>query len=239
MEYVGAFCAGEEWYVAIQCTEGQDRRHFAADVGAGAAPVRAGRFPIPHGTSNESAANLEGGDHCDCRNRAIGVQRGNLLPAWARRCRRPTHPGGFAGHHDGYRFADHPRHARLRMVVPCLKSAGQVPVHLGLLRTAGSHRLGDPALVVLFLGGIGWIGSHDLDPYQRLDSSNPPLEVEVVSMDWKWLFIYPDQGIASVSELIVPAGRPVHVRLISATVMNSFFIPQLGSQIYTMPGMIT
>jgi cytochrome o ubiquinol oxidase subunit II len=65
------------------------------------------------------------------------------------------------------------------------------------------------------------------------------LEVEVVSMDCKWLFIYPDQGIASVNELIVPAGRPVHFRLTSATVMNSFFIPQLGSQIYTMPGMIT
>jgi cytochrome o ubiquinol oxidase subunit II len=96
-----------------------------------------------------------------------------------------------------------------------------------------------PALVVLFLGGIAWIGSHDLDPYQRLDSSNLPLEVEVVSMDCKWLFIYPDQGIASVNELIVPAGRPVHFRLTSATVMNSFFIPQLGSQIYTMPGMIT
>jgi len=96
-----------------------------------------------------------------------------------------------------------------------------------------------PALVVLFLGGIAWIGSHDLDPYQRLDSGKPPLEVEVVSMDWKWLFIYPDQGIASVNELVVPAARPVHFRLTSATVMNSFFIPQLGSQIYTMPGMIT
>jgi len=96
-----------------------------------------------------------------------------------------------------------------------------------------------PALVVLFLGGIAWIGSHDLDPYQPLGSGKPPLEVEVVSLDWKWLFIYPDQGIASVNELVVPAGRPVHFRLTSATVMNSFFIPQLGSQIYTMAGMIT
>ena len=96
-----------------------------------------------------------------------------------------------------------------------------------------------PALVVLFLGGIAWVGSHDLDPYQPLDSRKPPLEVEVVSLDWKWLFIYPEQGIASVNELVVPAGRPVHFRLTSATVMNSFFIPQLGSQIYTMPGMVT
>jgi cytochrome o ubiquinol oxidase subunit II len=96
-----------------------------------------------------------------------------------------------------------------------------------------------PALVVLFLGGIAWIGSHDLDPYKPLDSNKSPLEVEVVSLDWKWLFIYPDQHIASVNELVVPAKRPVHFRLTSATVMNSFFIPQLGSQIYTMPGMIT
>jgi cytochrome o ubiquinol oxidase subunit 2 len=96
-----------------------------------------------------------------------------------------------------------------------------------------------PALVVLFLGGIAWIGSHDLDPYKRLDSDKSPLEVEVVSLDWKWLFIYPDQHIASVNELVVPAKRPVHFRLTSATVMNSFFIPQLGSQIYTMAGMVS
>jgi cytochrome o ubiquinol oxidase subunit II len=96
-----------------------------------------------------------------------------------------------------------------------------------------------PALVVLFLGGIAWIGSHDLDPYQGLQSVKPPLEVEVVSLDWKWLFIYPDQHVASVNELVVPAGRALHFRLTAATVMNSFFIPQLGSQIYTMPGMIT
>ncbi len=96
-----------------------------------------------------------------------------------------------------------------------------------------------PALVVLFLGGIAWIGSHDLDPYKPLDSETAPLEVDVVSLDWKWLFIYPNQHVASVNELVVPAKRPVHFRLTSATVMDSFFIPQLGSQIYTMPGMIT
>ena len=66
-----------------------------------------------------------------------------------------------------------------------------------------------------------------------------PLEVQVVSLDWKWLFIYPDQGIASVNHLVIPAGTPVHFSLTSASVMNAFFIPQLGSMIYTMNGMTT
>jgi cytochrome o ubiquinol oxidase subunit 2 len=96
-----------------------------------------------------------------------------------------------------------------------------------------------PAMIVLFLGGIGWLSSHDLDPYKPLDSTAKPIEVQVVSLDWKWLFIYPDEGIASVNRLVVPAGVPIHFRLTSATVMNSFFIPQLGSQIYTMAGMAT
>ena len=65
------------------------------------------------------------------------------------------------------------------------------------------------------------------------------MEVQVVSLDWKWLFIYPEQGVASVNRLVVPAGRPVHFSLTSASVMNSFFVPQLGSQIYTMNGMVT
>ena len=96
-----------------------------------------------------------------------------------------------------------------------------------------------PALVVLFLGGIAWIGSHDLDPRAPLHASSAPIEVEVVSLDWKWLFIYPDLGIASVNRLVAPVGTPLHFRLTSAGVMNSFFIPQLGSQIYTMAGMAT
>jgi cytochrome o ubiquinol oxidase subunit 2 len=96
-----------------------------------------------------------------------------------------------------------------------------------------------PALVVLFLGGIGWIGSHDLDPQTRLRGASPPVEIEVVSLDWKWLFIYPDAGVASVNRLVVPVGTPLHFRLTSAGVMNSFFVPQLGSQIYTMAGMAT
>jgi cytochrome o ubiquinol oxidase subunit 2 len=99
-----------------------------------------------------------------------------------------------------------------------------------------------PALVVLFLGGIAWEGSHDLDPAARIPGQGgprqgEPLQVQVVSLDWKWLFIYPQLHVASVNRLIIPAGVPIHFQLTSATVMNSFFIPQLGSQIYTMAGM--
>jgi cytochrome o ubiquinol oxidase subunit II len=94
-----------------------------------------------------------------------------------------------------------------------------------------------PALVITFLGGIAWFGSHALDPFKPIDSQSPPIEVQVVSLDWKWLFIYPNDGIASVNQLIIPAGTPVHFTLTSTGVMNSFFVPQLGSQIYTMAGM--
>jgi cytochrome o ubiquinol oxidase subunit II len=96
-----------------------------------------------------------------------------------------------------------------------------------------------PALVILFLGGMAWISSHELDPPKPLESDKSPLEVEVVSLDWRWLFIYPREHIATVNYLVVPTGVPVHFRLTSTSVMNSFFIPQLGSQIYTMPGMTT
>jgi cytochrome o ubiquinol oxidase subunit 2 len=96
-----------------------------------------------------------------------------------------------------------------------------------------------PALTVMLLGGIAWIGAHDLEPSKPLKSATPALKVDVVSLDWKWLFIYPDQGVATVNELVVPAGTPVTFRLTSATVWNSFFVPQLGTMIYTMPGMTT
>jgi cytochrome o ubiquinol oxidase subunit 2 len=94
-----------------------------------------------------------------------------------------------------------------------------------------------PLLVILLLSGVIWTGSHDLDPYRPLDSKVPPLEVQVVSLDWKWLFIYPAQGIASVNALVVPAATPIHFTLTSASVMSAFFVPQLGSMIYTMNGM--
>ena len=94
-----------------------------------------------------------------------------------------------------------------------------------------------PTLVITFLGGIAWFGSHALDPYKALPSKMKPIEIEVVSLDWKWLFIYPSDGIAAVNQLVVPVGTPVHFRLTSTGVMNSFFVPQLGSQIYTMAAM--
>lgn len=96
-----------------------------------------------------------------------------------------------------------------------------------------------PTLIVLFLGGIAWVGSHDVDPFKPFASDQKPIEVQVISMDWKWLFIYPADGIASINELTIPTGRPIHFSLTSSSVMNSFFVPQLGSQIYTMAGMVT
>jgi cytochrome o ubiquinol oxidase subunit 2 len=96
-----------------------------------------------------------------------------------------------------------------------------------------------PALTVILLGGVIWIGSHQLDPRAPIPGNTDPLRVDVVALDWKWLFIYPDQGVAAVNQLVIPAGTPVEFRLTSATVMNSFFVPQLGSQIYTMGGMTT
>jgi len=94
-----------------------------------------------------------------------------------------------------------------------------------------------PALVITFLGGIAWIGSHDLDPARPLPSKAAPLDIQVVSLDWKWLFIYPKLGIASVNRLVVPAGVPLRLRLTSASVWNAFWIPQLGSILYCMNGM--
>ena len=96
-----------------------------------------------------------------------------------------------------------------------------------------------PLLVITLLGGVAWIGAHTLDPAQPLVSKEPALEVEAISLDWKWLFIYPAQHVAAVNELAIPAGVPVHFSLTSGSVMNAFFIPQLGSMIYTMNGMTT
>lgn len=98
---------------------------------------------------------------------------------------------------------------------------------------------GIPLLVVLFLSGVIWIGSHDLDPAQPLPGEEKPIEVQVVSLDWKWLFIYPDQGVASLNDLVLPVGATAHFCLTSGTVMNMFFVPQLGSMIATMNGMVT
>jgi len=96
-----------------------------------------------------------------------------------------------------------------------------------------------PLLTIMLLGGVAWIGSHDLDPAKPLASKEDPLNVQVVSLDWKWLFIYPDQHVASVNRLVIPAGTPVHFTLTSGSVMTAFFVPQLGSMIYTMNRMGT
>jgi len=96
-----------------------------------------------------------------------------------------------------------------------------------------------PAMTVFLVGGVAWVGSHEVSPRKPIVSTVKPLRVQVVSLDWKWLFIYPDEGVASVNYLAIPAGTPVSFELTSSGVMNSFFVPQLGSQIYTMAGMVT
>ncbi|WP_175923357.1 ubiquinol oxidase subunit II [Burkholderia latens] len=96
-----------------------------------------------------------------------------------------------------------------------------------------------PTLIILFLGVLTWKTTHELDPYKPLESSVKPIDVEVVALDWKWLFIYPELGIASVNQLAIPVGTPVNFRITSDSVMNSFFIPQLGGQVYAMAGMQT
>ena len=96
-----------------------------------------------------------------------------------------------------------------------------------------------PAAIILYLGILTWKTTHELDPYKPLQSEVKPINVEVVALDWKWLFIYPDLGVASVNQLAFPVGTPVNFRITSDSVMNSFFIPQLGSQIYAMAGMQT
>jgi len=96
-----------------------------------------------------------------------------------------------------------------------------------------------PALTVILLGGVAWLGAHYVDPAKPIEGSPEPLTIQAVSLDWKWLFIYPDQKVATVNTLTVPAGVPLQFQLTSASVMNAFFIPQFGSMIYTMNGMAT
>ena len=96
-----------------------------------------------------------------------------------------------------------------------------------------------PCIIIATLGVITWRSSHSLDPYRPLDSKVKPIRIDAVALDWKWLFIYPDQKVATVNEVAFPANVPVDFHITSATVMNAFFIPQLGSQIYAMAGMQT
>src|SRR5215468_714280 len=96
-----------------------------------------------------------------------------------------------------------------------------------------------PIMTILLVGGVAWLSSYDLDPPKAIASAEKPVRIQVVALDWKWLFIYPDEGIATVNQLTVPVGVPISFELTSSGVMNSFFVPQLGGQIYTMSGMVT
>ncbi len=96
-----------------------------------------------------------------------------------------------------------------------------------------------PIIIIAILGTITWKTTHALDPYKPIVTDKKPMTIEVVSLDWKWLFIYPEQGIATVNELAFPKDVPVEFKITSNSVMNSFFIPQLGGQIYAMAGMQT
>jgi len=107
---------------------------------------------------------------------------------------------------------------------------------------------GAPLLIIIALGLITWISTHTLDPYRpldRIDDSRPispasqPLTIQVVALDWKWLFIYPEQGIATVNELATPVDVPIRFKITASSVMNSFYIPALAGQIYAMPSMET
>lgn len=98
---------------------------------------------------------------------------------------------------------------------------------------------GVPTIIVLILSVPLWNSTHQLDPYHPLASTQKPLHIEVIGLDWKWLFIYTDEGIATVGEMAVPVGRPIALDLTTDTVMQSFWIPALGGQIYAMPGMRT
>ncbi len=96
---------------------------------------------------------------------------------------------------------------------------------------------GIPILIIAVLGTVTWITTHQLDPYRPLDSNVKPLRVQVVALQWKWLFLYPDQRVATVNELKIPAGTPINFELTADAPMSAFWIPSLGTQVYAMSGM--
>jgi cytochrome o ubiquinol oxidase subunit 2 len=98
---------------------------------------------------------------------------------------------------------------------------------------------GVPVIIITILGTITWYSSHSLDPFRPLDSDKTPVKIQVVALEWKWLFIYPEARVASVNEIAFPAKRPVEFEITSDAPMNSFQIPALGGQIYAMSGMRT
>jgi cytochrome o ubiquinol oxidase subunit II len=107
------------------------------------------------------------------------------------------------------------------------------------------HRLAEftwwaiPIVIISILGVVTWTSTYALAPYKSLASTNKPINIEVVALDWKWLFIYPQQNIATVNWAQIPVNTPINFEITSDTVMNSFWVPQLGGQIYAMPGMKT
>jgi cytochrome o ubiquinol oxidase subunit 2 len=98
---------------------------------------------------------------------------------------------------------------------------------------------GFPCAIILVLAVVAWNSSHALDPYKAIQSNQPPLTIQVVALQWKWLFIYPEQHIATVNYVQFPAGRPVNFEITADAPMNSFWIPRLGGQVYAMSGMNT
>jgi cytochrome o ubiquinol oxidase subunit 2 len=96
-----------------------------------------------------------------------------------------------------------------------------------------------PGVLITILSVVAWNSSHALDPYRPLSSSVQPVDVQVVALDWKWLFIYPQYNLASVNQLDIPVNTPINFEITSDAPMNSFWIPQLSGQIYAMPGMST
>ncbi|CAL4325367.1 Cytochrome bo(3) ubiquinol oxidase subunit 2 [Buchnera aphidicola (Protaphis terricola)] len=96
-----------------------------------------------------------------------------------------------------------------------------------------------PILIISFLAFLTWNYCHQLDPRKKIISKYKPIRIDVIALDWRWLFVYPDYRIASINEIVFPVNRPVVFHITSNSVMNSFFIPSLGSQVYAMPGMIT
>lgn len=108
--------------------------------------------------------------------------------------------------------------------------------HSGLLE---GFLWGGPVVIIVILGSLTFFTTYDVDPYKAIPSEHEPIKVEAIAMDWKWLFIYPDYNVASVNEMAMPVDVPVVINLTSATVMNAFMIPRLGSQVMAMSGMGT
>lgn len=98
---------------------------------------------------------------------------------------------------------------------------------------------GIPLVLTIIIGGITWVKTHELDPFRPIDTGVKPLQIQVVALQWKWLFIYPQEKIAAVNFLQIPKDRPVHFQITADAPMNSFWIPHLAGQIYAMPAMQT